>query len=55
VGVGVVSVSGPDAEKDADTDAHTAGLISITPMDGDMTAGGKGADAVAAILGGLVP
>jgi 5'-nucleotidase len=55
VGVGVQSVAGPDAERDADTDAHAAGLISITPMDGDMTAGTKGADDLAAILGGLTP
>jgi len=55
VGVGVRTVAGPDAERDADTDAHAAGLISITPMDGDMTAGGNGAEAVADILGGLTP
>lgn len=55
VGVGVQSVAGPDAERDADTDAYAAGLISITPMDGDMTAGNKGSNAVAGILGGLTP
>ncbi len=55
VGVGVATVAGPDAERDADTDAHAAGLISITPMDGDMTAGGKGAEDVDNILGGLTP
>jgi hypothetical protein len=48
-------VAGPDEERDADTDAHAAGQISITPMDGDMTAGGKGSGAVAEILGGLTP
>jgi 5'-nucleotidase len=55
VGVGFATVPGPDAERDADTDAFRAGLISITPMDGDMTAGGKGFAAVEAILGGLAP
>jgi len=42
--VGIVFPPGPDTEKDADTDAHRANLISITPMDGDMTAGKKAAD-----------
>jgi len=55
VGVGVQIVSGPDEERDADTDAFAAGLISITPMDGDMTAGGPGAGAIEDILGGLTP
>jgi 5'-nucleotidase len=55
VGVGVRTVVGPDAERDADTDAFAAGLISITPMDGDMTAGGPGARAVEDVLGGLTP
>jgi 5'/3'-nucleotidase SurE len=55
VGVGVVFLSGPDSEKNADTDAHHALQISNTPRDGDMTVGGKGAEAVASILGGLAP
>jgi 5'-nucleotidase len=38
VGVGFVSLPGPDTEAHADTDAFRANLISITPMDGDMTA-----------------
>lgn len=38
IGVGFRLVTGPDAVKRADTDAHAAGYISITPMDGDMTA-----------------
>jgi hypothetical protein len=55
VGVGVQTVAGPDEERDADTDAFAAGLISITPMDGDMAVGGKGAEAIEDILGGLTP
>lgn len=55
VGVGVRTVAGPDEERDADTDAFAAGLISITPMDGDMAVGGKGAEAIEDILGGLTP
>jgi len=55
VGVGVQIVAGPDAERDADTDAFAAGRISITPMDGDMTAGGPGARAIEDVLGGLTP
>ncbi len=54
VGVGVRIVAGPDAERTADTDAFAAGLISITPMDGNMTAGGAG-NALHAILSGLAP
>lgn len=54
VGVGIRFVSGPDAERSADTDAFAAGLISITPMDGNMTAGGAG-NALHAILSGLAP
>jgi 5'-nucleotidase len=42
VGVGVIFPPGPDPVKDADTNAHQANQISITPMDGDMTAGGHG-------------
>jgi len=38
VGVAFQSITGPDKVRDADTDAHAAGYISITPMDGDMTA-----------------
>ena len=37
VGVGVVTVPGPDTTAKADADAFRAGAISITPMDGDMT------------------
>lgn len=55
IGVGVQTVAGPDSERDADTDAHAAGLISITPMDGDMSAGVKGSQAIDDILGCLVP
>jgi len=55
VGVGVIFPAGPDTEKNADTDAHRANRISITPMDGDMTTGGPGAAAIQSILGGLTP
>ncbi len=55
VGVGVQFPPGPDSEKLADTDAHRAGKISITPMDGDMTSGGPGLIAIQWILGGLTP
>lgn len=55
VGVGVSFPPGPDGEKNADTDAHHALRISITPMDGDMTTGGPGAAAIQSILGGLTP
>ncbi len=55
LGVGLGLPPGPDEEQNADTDAHAAGLISITPMDGDMTAGTKGAAAIEDILGGLTP
>lgn len=41
--VGVVFGAEPDPAQDADTNAFAAGLISITPMDGDMTASKKGA------------
>lgn len=37
IGVGVVFPPGPDPLPSADTDAHRANRISITPMDGDMT------------------
>lgn len=50
-GVGVAFPPGPDTEKDADTDAHRADFISITPMDGDMTAGKK----VQSVLEGVLP
>lgn len=52
--VGVVFGSGPDSERDADTDAHRANLISVTPMNGDMTAGTKAAEDLGALLGSLV-
>jgi 5'-nucleotidase len=55
VGVGVAFPSGPDEERNADTDAHHALRISITPMDGDMTVGGPAAAAIESILGGLTP
>lgn len=55
VGVGVIFLSDPDTEKNADTDAHHANKISITPMDGDMTTGGPGAATIQSILGGLTP
>ena len=54
VSIGIVFNEGPDGEKDADTDAHRANLISVTPMDGDMTAGNKAADDLADALGDLV-
>ena len=54
VEVAIVTVPGPDAAKNADVDAYRAGLISITPMDDDMTSGGGG-NALAGILRGLAP
>jgi 5'-nucleotidase len=54
VGVGIQFVTGPDAVRAADTDAYAAGLISITPMDGNMTSGGAG-NALHGILSGLAP
>jgi 5'/3'-nucleotidase SurE len=42
LGVGFVSLPGPDTAPKADTDAFRASRISITPMDGDMTAGPLG-------------
>jgi 5'-nucleotidase len=42
LGVGFVSLPGPDTAPKADTDAFREGRISITPMDGDMTAGAIG-------------
>jgi 5'-nucleotidase len=38
VGVAFQQFNGQDAVTDADTTAHMAGYISVTPMDGDMTA-----------------
>lgn len=55
VGVGVEFPPGPDSEKNADTDAHRSGKISITPMDGDMTSGGPGFSATQSALAGLTP
>ena len=52
--VGARSVPGPDAVREADTDAFAAGLISITPMDGDMTAGGS-SNALHGIFRDLTP
>ena len=54
VGVGIRFVTGPDAVMRADTDAFAAGLISITPMNGDMSSGGSG-NALHSILPGLAP
>jgi 5'-nucleotidase len=42
VGVGFISLPGPDTAPKADTDAFRGSRISITPMDGDMTAGPLG-------------
>lgn len=53
--VGVAFPPGPDTAKDADTDAFRANLISLTPMDGDMSAGQKAADELAEILAGMTP
>jgi 5'-nucleotidase len=54
VGVGVRLVTAPDEERVADTDAFAAGLISITPMDGNMSSGGAG-NALHGILSGIAP
>ena len=54
-GVGVAFPPGPDTEKDADVDAHRDDFISITAMDGDMTAGTKAIDDVQDVLGGVSP
>jgi 5'/3'-nucleotidase SurE len=53
VGVGVIFPPGPDPVKDADTDAFHANQISVTPMDGDMTASGQGW--IKSIVNGLAP
>jgi len=53
--VGVVFNDGPDTAKDADTDAVRADLISITPMDGDMTATRHGSKDLQKILRDLQP
>jgi 5'-nucleotidase len=55
VGVGFVSLPGPDTEEQADTDAFRAGAISITPMDGDMTAGPLGRAQTKVVLRNLAP
>ena len=55
VGVGFANVAGPDPERNADTDAFRAGKISITPMDGDMTAGAVGQAHTALTLRPLLP
>lgn len=55
VGVGVIVSEEPDSEREADTDAHHAQLISITPMDGDMTTGASGAARLRLALRALVP
>jgi len=41
--VGLAFPTGPDPVRNADTDAHRADLISVTAMDGDMTADKKAA------------
>ena len=55
VGVGFVSLPGPDTEERADTDAFRAGIISITPMGGDMTAGPLGLAQTKVVLDQLEP
>jgi 5'-nucleotidase len=55
LGVGFVSLPGPDTAPKADTDAFRAGRISITPMDGDMTAGPLGFAQTFVVLRGLEP
>jgi alkaline phosphatase D/5'-nucleotidase len=52
--VGIAFPPGPDSEQDADVDAHRADLISITPMDGDMTAGSRAAEEIEAALADLL-
>ena len=52
VGVAFRAVSGPDKVTNADTDAHAEGYISITPMDGDMTAT-TGTGALVGLIGSL--
>ena len=54
VGVAFGLAPSPDGAKNADVDAYRANLISITPMDLDMTSGGAG-NALAGILNGLAP
>ena len=53
--VAFAPVPGPDAAKNADVDAFRANLISITPMDGDMTAGPLGIAQTFATLRRLAP
>jgi 5'/3'-nucleotidase SurE len=53
--VGLAFGAGPDSERDADTDANRAGIVSITPMDGDMTAGNKASEDLNEALSGLLP
>jgi len=53
--IGIGFNTGPDTEKDADTDAFLADKISVTPMDGDMTAGNKASNDLEDILGGVAP
>jgi len=45
----------PDGEANADVDAHRGRLITISPMDGNMSAGNKAEDATDDLLGGLAP
>lgn len=45
----------PDGEKDADVDAHRGEFITISPMDGNMSAGKKAETDTDALLGALTP
>jgi len=45
----------PDGEKNADVDAHRGRFITISPMDGDMSAGRKAEEDTGAMLGALTP
>jgi 3-phytase len=53
--VGLGFGSTPDEESNSDLDAQRGNLISITPMDADMSAGNKAEDDLAGVLGGLSP
>lgn len=55
VAVGVGFSPDPDPVRHSDVDAFRDGSISITPMDGDMTAGGFGLLVTAIQLHGLAP
>ena len=53
--VGIRFGEGPDSEWNADTDAHRAGRISITPLNGDMTSGIFGRIGLRKALADLLP